>query len=142
MHHVRLVVAVHKRLGHIQKPACQRERPDDARKYRPVRDLPAGLLDGVDVELRAPRADFRNRKRVGLILVGDDTIFIPWACLSLSFISSATVIPIFWIDGNESTGMAFFLSPAITDATHSFMFMEYPSFCLVFSPMIIIYLTI
>ena len=63
MHHIRLVVAVDERLGHIEQAARQREGADHAGKHRPVLNHAHDLFDRINIDLRAARADLRHRKR-------------------------------------------------------------------------------
>ena len=46
---------------------------------------------------------------------------MPWACFSLSPVSSRTEIPIFWMEGKDSTGTGVFFGAAITSSTHWYM---------------------
>lgn len=79
MDHIRLIVAVDERLGHVEQTACQRERSDNARKDRTVLDQAHRLFNSVDVDLGAACADGRHFERLGLFhalvffdLGGDD----------------------------------------------------------------------
>ncbi len=49
------------------------------------------------------------------------TSFIPCAWVSLSEMSSRTLIPISWIEGKESTGIAFFTGASRRSQSHFFI---------------------
>ncbi len=59
MCHIRLIVAVNQRRSYVHQTASQRERADNACKYRTVGDEIHRLLNGINVNLRAAGADFR-----------------------------------------------------------------------------------
>ena len=52
---------------------------------------------------------------------GDPALAMPFACASLSEISSRTLMPMSCTAGNESTGMAFFTGDSRSASSHSFI---------------------
>ena len=59
MCHVRLIVAVNQRRCYVHQTASQRERADNACKYRTIGNQIHCLLNGINVNLRAACTDFR-----------------------------------------------------------------------------------
>ena len=72
--HRRVGDAGHHDLRHADQAARQRVRADDAGQHRPVGDALFGLLDGVDVDLRAAGAYLRHAQRLRVVERVDDGV--------------------------------------------------------------------